>query len=221
MRIDTKEYFEKLRPFFDDDTVPSLPITSKEEYEEIVVKNLIRCGAIPKKDLIVGRTYYGDCRNAGKAVWNGDKFTYSRYKFGMTYDEDINHFEDDDGHDVFVPIALVGDERQWEKDIAEIMEMEEVEWDDYLRPNEDTINAFKNIFERACKTVYEKLRCYPTFHGALQFSIKGEKGKFVCQMDEKKLAYFVKTDEGETKLNTVDNNEIQIYEIKRIIREIL
>lgn len=221
MRHNTKEYFENLKPFFDDDTVPTLPIVSKEEYEEIVVKNLIRCGAIPKKELIVGRTYYGDCRNAGKAVWNGDNFTYTRYKFGTTYDEDINHFEDDNGYDLFIPIALVGEEeRQWKKDIAEIMKMEDVE-SVCQRPNENTIKAFENIFERACKTVYENLRCHPTYHGALGFSIKGEKGTFKGEMDEKKIAYFVKTDEEETKLNIVDYNEPQIYTLKKIVREIL
>ena len=33
---------------------------------------------IPKKDLKVGHIYLGDCRNADKAVWIGEKFEYQR-----------------------------------------------------------------------------------------------------------------------------------------------
>lgn len=60
---------------------------------------------IPKKDLKVGHIYLGDCRNADKAVWTGKKFEYQRYKFGSTFLEYINHYEDDDGYDVFVPFV--------------------------------------------------------------------------------------------------------------------
>lgn len=59
---------------------------------------------IPKSELIVGKTYYGYCRNAIKAFWTGYYFTYERYKFGSIYIEAINHYEDDDGYDVFVPV---------------------------------------------------------------------------------------------------------------------
>ena len=37
---------------------------------------------------------------------NWHTFVYERYKFGDTFDEEINHFEDDDGYDLFVPIKL-------------------------------------------------------------------------------------------------------------------
>lgn len=59
---------------------------------------------IPKKDLVVGQEYPGTCRNARKATWDGEKFHYMRTKWGNTYDEAINHYEDDDGYDVFVPV---------------------------------------------------------------------------------------------------------------------
>ncbi len=59
---------------------------------------------IPKSELVVGQTYMGHCRNASKAVWDGKQFIYKRYKFGDIFDEPINHFEDDDGYDVFVPM---------------------------------------------------------------------------------------------------------------------
>ena len=53
-----------------------------------------------------GKNFVGSCRNASEAIWNGKTFTYKRYKFGSTFFEDINHFEDDDEYDLFVPIKL-------------------------------------------------------------------------------------------------------------------
>lgn len=63
---------------------------------------------IPKEQLIPGITYGGVCRNADNAVWNGSVFVYDRYKFGITFKEEINHYEDDDEYDVFVPFEEVG-----------------------------------------------------------------------------------------------------------------
>ena len=60
-------------------------------------------GAIPKSELKVGQQYKGYCRNASTAIWLGDQFEYQRYKFGETFPEKINHFEDDNGYDLFVP----------------------------------------------------------------------------------------------------------------------
>ena len=65
-----------------------------------------QCTPIAKKDLVVGKTYQGECRNASEAVWDGRQFMYRRYKWGTTYTENINHYEDDDGYDVFVPIEI-------------------------------------------------------------------------------------------------------------------
>lgn len=98
-----KRFLCEMEPFADN--IPDIPrMETPEDYQEYVVKNFIRCGAIPKKDLIVGKTYIGDCRNASEAIWNGTQFIYKRQKFGVIYDEVINHFEDDDGFDLFVPI---------------------------------------------------------------------------------------------------------------------
>ena len=100
-----KNYLQEMKPFTD--FIPEVPkMQTPEDYEEYVVKNYIRCGAIPKKDLIVGKTYIGDCRNSSEATWNGKVFVYKRNKFGYIYEEKINHFEDDDGYDLFVPIKL-------------------------------------------------------------------------------------------------------------------
>lgn len=98
------DYFNNMKPFTSIDNIPDIPITDPDTYKSIIVPNLIRCGAIPKNKLKVNSIYIGSCRNASEAVWDGEKFIYKRTKFGYTYDEDINHFEDDDGCDLFVPI---------------------------------------------------------------------------------------------------------------------
>ena len=62
---------------------------------------------IAKNDLVVDKSYLGICRNANVAKWNGEQFEYQRTKFGSTFTEKINHFEDDNGYDVFVPFEIV------------------------------------------------------------------------------------------------------------------
>ena len=99
-------HWKERKPFRDEDDIPPIPIVLPKDYEEIIVPNIIRCGGIPKDKLIVGKTYIGDCRNAREAVWDGGKFTYMRTKFGSTYPETINHFQDDDGYDLFVPLKI-------------------------------------------------------------------------------------------------------------------
>lgn len=99
-------HWKERKPFRDEDDILPIPIVLPKDYEEIIVPNIIRCGGIPKDKLIVGKTYIGDCRNAREAVWDGEKFTYMRTKFGSTYPETINHFQDDDGYDLFVPLKI-------------------------------------------------------------------------------------------------------------------
>ena len=100
-----KEYLQNMEPFVN--WIPDVPkVDSPEDYQEYVVKNYIRCGAIPKKDLIIGETYIGNCRNATEATWNGEVFVYKRTKFRIKHNEEINHFEDDNGYDLFVPIKI-------------------------------------------------------------------------------------------------------------------
>ena len=88
-------------------------ILSYEEYHSMGLKGFhewVRKHVIPipKSKLIVGQTYHGICRNTSKAVWkeNGT-FEYIRCKFEDTFPEEINHYEDDDGYDVFVPIKII------------------------------------------------------------------------------------------------------------------
>lgn len=104
-----KEFWENLKPFSDPDMIPEMPVKPIEELSEKYWPIYIKCGAIEKKDLIPGREYLGSCRNASRALWTGECFTYERCKFGMSYEEGIPHFQDDDGrgYDVFIPIKLI------------------------------------------------------------------------------------------------------------------
>ena len=105
---DWKDKWYNMKPFETVDSIPEIPLLEdKELYEEVIVKNLIRCGAIPKDKLEVGATYEGTCRNAEEATWNGKCFDYKRYKFGWWHNDKINHFQDDNGYDLFVPLRKI------------------------------------------------------------------------------------------------------------------
>ena len=97
---------------FTEGYIPEPPITDIDTYKNVVIPNFIRCGAIPKDKLIKGKTYLGNCRNADRAVWLGDKFEYIRTKFGDKFPETIKHFEEGaySRFDVFVPIREINSE---------------------------------------------------------------------------------------------------------------
>lgn len=108
-----KKLFEEMKPFGDSIfKVPQIPIFDKEDsklYEDIVVKNLIRCGAIPKSELEVGSWYLGRYRNAQYGRWNGKVFEHEKMECGFWFKETKqgNHFEDDNGYALFVPIKKI------------------------------------------------------------------------------------------------------------------
>jgi len=108
-----KEYWNDLPKFETPNDVPELPTVDEKEWKEFYVPRLIKAGAIPKKDLVDGQVYIGNHRNTTVARWNQEtnKFDHMRYKFGWLEDE-CNHFEDDDGFALFVPIR-VGTEDDW------------------------------------------------------------------------------------------------------------
>jgi hypothetical protein len=109
-----KEFWENLKPFNEPHDVPNLPNVGKEKFDEIYVPKLIDAGAIQKKDLIDGQVYIGEHRRCQLAKWNKEKnvFEYWRYKFGTTFIDRCNHFQDDDGFALFVPIKL-GEEKDY------------------------------------------------------------------------------------------------------------
>lgn len=108
-----KKYWENLKPFNQPEDVPELPRAEEKEWKEFYVPKLIDAGAIPKNKLIDGQVYIGNHRNTTIARWNQktNKFDHMRYKFGWIKDK-CNHFEDDDGFALFVPIKL-GTEEDW------------------------------------------------------------------------------------------------------------
>ena len=102
------DLWNNLGTFKEPKDVPNIPIVDKEEYEKFYIPRLIKAGAIQKKDLIDGEVYIGEHRigNLGKWCADKDKFEYWRYKYGTRFIDDCNHFEDDDGYALFVPIKL-------------------------------------------------------------------------------------------------------------------
>lgn len=76
----------------------------KPNLEEIYAMGLLR-----KENLEHGLYYFGTCRNAVVARWSArtSLFYYIRSKFGTRYEEAIPHPEDQDGYDIFTPIAAV------------------------------------------------------------------------------------------------------------------
>ena len=107
-----KEYWKNLPKFNTPMDVPELPRVDIQEWKDYYVPKLIESGAIPKKDLVEGQYYIGEHRNAEVAKWNGKEFVYMRTKFQSVYEDTCNHFEDDDGFALFVPIKL-GTEEDW------------------------------------------------------------------------------------------------------------
>ena len=62
------EFFEGLKPFKTIDNIPDIPIVESEIYNNCVVPNLIRCGAIPKEKLITGKRYEGACKGSARRI---------------------------------------------------------------------------------------------------------------------------------------------------------
>ena len=92
--------------------IPSIPFFNTPDEHKAFCQMLIERGAIPKDKLKNKTKYYGTCRNSDYAVWDAQsqKFCYERWKFGIVSVDYINHFEDDDGNDLFVPIKECGTE---------------------------------------------------------------------------------------------------------------
>jgi len=104
------EYWNNLPKFEKPEDVPNIPRVDPVEYKEFYVPKLIGAGAIPKNELVDGQFYFGEYRNANVGRWLAEKqvFEHWRYKFGYRLD-DCNHFEDDNGYALFVPIRLANE----------------------------------------------------------------------------------------------------------------
>ena len=62
------EYFKTMKPFRTIDDIPDIPITDKDTYENIIIPNLIRCGAIPK-DKLMCETSFSMLNKYTESVW--------------------------------------------------------------------------------------------------------------------------------------------------------
>lgn len=111
----TKKNWMELKPFVKAEDVPGLP-----KMEKFFIDKLIELGAIPKRDLEDGVWYYGEYRNAQLGKWDNEnkKFGHWRYKFGYRWDI-CNHFEDDNGYALFVPLRKAN--------VEELKEIKEIE----------------------------------------------------------------------------------------------
>jgi hypothetical protein len=100
-----QDYWMELKPFQKAKDVPALPVMN-----DFYINRLIELGAIPKDKLEDGKWYYGEYRNARLGKWNAEtqRFDHYRWKFGWMKD-DCNHFQDDDGFALFVPLRLANE----------------------------------------------------------------------------------------------------------------
>lgn len=104
-----KVWEEKPLPKFNEPKdIPEIPMVNDRAYHDIIIPRIIEAGGIPQKLLIDGATYIGRTRNATEAIWDkgNKKFRYMREKFGNTFEDTCNHFENDNGYALFVPIKL-------------------------------------------------------------------------------------------------------------------
>lgn len=108
-----KEWWMTLKPFKTPHDIPTLPKVDEKEWNKFYVPKLIEAGAIPKKDLVIGEYYVGNHRCTQIGKWNGKVFEYWKWEFFPMEDE-CNHFEDDDGFALFVPIGI-GTKEEFDK----------------------------------------------------------------------------------------------------------
>ena len=97
-----KQPWSVLRKFLTDKNLSAYPpkdTNDRSAYYE--------AGVIRKEDLEDGAYYWGTCRHGPIALWDGEHFWYIRNKFKATFAESINHLEDDNGYDLFIPLKKV------------------------------------------------------------------------------------------------------------------
>lgn len=104
-----RKYWLELKEFKKEEDIPNIPIAgnmfTQDEIDKFFLPILIKNGAIIKDHLKDNTWYYGNHRNCNVAKWNVEenKFEHLRFKFGYRWDK-CNHFQDDDGFALFVPI---------------------------------------------------------------------------------------------------------------------
>lgn len=99
----------KFRKFKKVDDIPEFPSNLTSSDAEEFARKYIEAGAIAKEDLISGGWYTGQSRNTNIAQWfpNPGRFYFIRYKMDGKYVDNIHHFQDDNGYDLFIPFKLI------------------------------------------------------------------------------------------------------------------
>jgi hypothetical protein len=99
-----EEFLKAESDYYSHGGVDLPPKYTKEQFDKAVA-----AGMLLKKDLIDGGYYLGWCRNAIVAKWIGVPgcFVHWRTVFNDTFTEEINHPEDDDGSDIFMPLKQI------------------------------------------------------------------------------------------------------------------
>lgn len=97
-----------LKKFEKIDDIPEFPNYKNQEEYQNLIKEYIEAGAIAKKDLVSGGWYLGQSRSANVAQYFPKTgFEFIRHKFSGAYIDNIPHFEEDDGADLFIPFKLI------------------------------------------------------------------------------------------------------------------
>lgn len=99
-----KDYFHPKIEQFDEESIYRVKLPQPVPFA--LYDELYRKGIIRKSDLVKNRYYRGKCRNAKVALWNGFEFVYMRFKHGEYRIDAVNHLEDDNGLDLFVPLRV-------------------------------------------------------------------------------------------------------------------
>lgn len=90
-----------------------LKCISTHIYKEIMVRGDITDetltwamakGMLMLDDLVFGHYYFGYSQNAHFAYWNGDVFVVSVWEMDQRAFDEIDHPENDEGFDIFVPV---------------------------------------------------------------------------------------------------------------------
>lgn len=100
--MNEREYWNGLKKFTEPVDVPKLPIPLTDFH----VRRLKELGAMAKGQLVTDQWYIGDHRCVTVARWDGSRFTYIKQEFNFRFFEECNHFEDDDGYSLFVPLRI-------------------------------------------------------------------------------------------------------------------
>lgn len=99
--------FDNLTNFEYPENIPYIPNVNNEFYYNNILPNLLRCGAIPKNHLVKNTMYRGSSKYATEALWKGEYFIYLYEKWGSKQIKKVNHFENYNGNDIFIPIEEI------------------------------------------------------------------------------------------------------------------